>query len=128
MFVEPSVVLVAFRDSAMEHTRDWGAALAAHGGLSALPRTHLLFVETRVLKLFKSLFVSSLRQATPASQVDATLLSFDADETVRAALGVDNRLFGYALLVDAEGRIRWRGKGPATAGNVQRLASAVSGL
>lgn len=71
----------------------------------------LMVVETWVLKALAPVFQSSLASRLAPEQHGTTLMCFEGIGELRAGLGIDNRLFGYAVLVDASGRVRWSTRG-----------------
>lgn len=77
-----------------------------------------------IANLLKGSVLSGLKKVTPP-QLHATSLVFVGDvNPMVESLDVSNRLVGHIFLVDKEGRVRWRGCGPASELELGRLLEA----
>ena len=73
---------------------------------------HVSCVENSLLRFVKGWLLSDLRKAeTDLLAAGRSVLKIGNAESVREALGVENRLVGYVYLLDQEGRVRFRAPG-----------------
>ncbi|PRW59488.1 Mitochondria isoform 1 [Chlorella sorokiniana] len=110
-----SLVCVAFREGAQPMLEAWAGPFAQQfQGRSGVALYELAIVEGVVMRMwpFKQLLLrgnaaSAGKYALPVRH----LHHFGDMQGLREALHLTNLLTGYVFLVDAQGRLRWRGSG-----------------
>ncbi|KAK9901658.1 hypothetical protein WJX75_007088 [Coccomyxa subellipsoidea] len=126
-----ALLCVAFRAGAEDKLQSWSETFReALQGRSGARWFELSLVESVVMSVwpFKQMILRSglTKPAAPseACQLQAEHIFHFGDATeIRRVLGMTNRLTGYAYLIDAKGRVRWRGSGQATATEADNLVA-----
>ncbi len=137
--VDASVVLlsIAFRYGAEEILDSWRKPWQQQ--FSARPDVRLLelsFVESVVMTAwpFKQIILrAQLRRQQKQNTTDQLvpvefLFHFGEAKPLRKALGMSNTLTGYAVLLDSQGRVRWKGCGMAKPDEVDSLLTSTQQL
>ena len=145
-----TLVLCSFRYAeSLSMAQSWGAAfdrsgLAAGGaggdggageaggaggaGGNGVQLFEVSFMGEGYVSWFSSIFTHFLRNAVPAERHGRFLVHFGDSREYETALGMSNRLLGYAFLVDSKGLVRWKGSGEASPSEVEAMLSCTEEL
>ena len=137
--LDASAVLlsIAFRYGAEKILDSWRKPWQQE--FSARPDVRLLelsFVESVVMTVwpFKQMILrAQLRRQQKQTHTDQQvpvefLFHFGEAKPLRQALGMSNTLTGYAVLLDSQGRVRWKGCGMAKPDEVDSLLTSTQQL
>ena len=134
-----TLLTLSFRAVGARHAPSWaepfsarvGAGRARDGARGVVGAASLAVVEPGALGLLgpvRRAVLSGLRRDTALGLHPRTLVTFEDPAPLRRALRLENRLVGYAFLVDAAGYVRWRGCGEATPDEVEALLACTMEL
>jgi hypothetical protein len=126
-----TLVLLAFRSFADDQLASWRAPFAnAFGGRDVCVQTFDVSVNETFAAQMLSGFVQRLQRSKIASGLHEhhVALNAEAGASIEAILPSKNRLFGYALLLDRDGRVRFRAAGTSTAASQAALVAAAEQL
>lgn len=124
-----TLVLVAFRRYAEEQLSSWRSPF-----LEACKGKPVQAFDVTINESFASQALSGFVQKLQRWQIDPSLhdyyVAFNsrAREPLEVLLPLDNRLFGYALLLDRNARVRFRASGMATPKHLEKFLRAASAL
>ncbi|BDA42262.1 hypothetical protein COCOBI_03-1490 [Coccomyxa sp. Obi] len=131
-----ALLCIAFRAGAEDKLQSWSEPYRdGLQGCTGARWFDLSLVESPVMSIwpFKQMILRS-GVTGPAAPSEVCLLQrepifhFGDATEIRRALGMTNRLTGYAYLIDGKGRVRWRGSGQATAAEAENLVSCAREL
>jgi ATP10 protein len=114
-----TLVLLAFRSFADQQLASWRAPFVAAFGEDAESASTQIF-DVSVNETFAAQMLSGFVQRIQRGKVDSSLhshtvaLNAEAGKEMEEILPSTNRLFGYALLIDGDGKVRFRAAGMAT--------------
>jgi hypothetical protein len=110
-----TIVLTAFALESRAEVESWGPYLDALVRARSNVRARLLAVLGSGAKMMRGMILGGLRTALPAAELRAsTIVVFTDVDAVCRALDVSDRKHLAAFLVEADGRISWRGSGAYT--------------
>ena len=124
-----NVVLVAFRREQQSVVDGWLPAVQELASANRDVRYYELPTISRGYTLLRPLIDGGMRGGIPDPAMrDATITLYTNVDAFRSALGLASDRTIYALLVDADGVVRWRGEGVFTARQGAELARATAAL
>jgi hypothetical protein len=123
-----TLVLLAFRSFADSHLASWRVPFAAEYGSQPQVRMFDVSVNETISSQALSGFVQLLQRRHVADRYHDSYLALNekAADALESVLPSKNRLTGYALLLDANARVRFRAAGKASERSVERLLHAAS--
>lgn len=120
-----TLVLMAFRSFAQKQVDSWRIPFENDIGVKDGQVFDLTINETWAAQAFSGFTQLMLRHRTPPEKHDYTLaFNSKAREPLEDLLPDDNRLFGYALLLDRKARVRYRCAGMATERSSKKFLAA----
>eukprot|EP00292_Cryptomonas_paramecium_P000665 CAMPEP_0113688824 /NCGR_PEP_ID=MMETSP0038_2-20120614/16775_1 /TAXON_ID=2898 /ORGANISM="Cryptomonas paramecium" /LENGTH=215 /DNA_ID=CAMNT_0000609731 /DNA_START=79 /DNA_END=726 /DNA_ORIENTATION=- /assembly_acc=CAM_ASM_000170 len=124
-----SLVTISLRDIARPMIPSWTKPFSdKFSSNQHVQVVDIFFVEGAVYKMFQGMMVSSVKKRIPQEAWASTFLTFDSNKEIRKELDLTNRLVAYILLVDQEGRVRWKGVGYAHPNELKTLFESTSDL
>ena len=131
-YVQLASWIAPFQHAALELRVGGGSSRASRKSGGGAPAVQVLQVSAMeggfINSLLKGSVKSGLVRSTPAAmQASSAVFVGDCDPLCEG-LGVENRLLGWAFLVDADARVRWRGCGTALPEEIESLRSALSSV
>ena len=128
-----TLVALSFKQFGFVQLESWVKPfLANRGALKGKPPVQVVQLSAMeggfIANLLKGSVVSGLTKATPPALHGNSLVYVGGLDLLCEGLDVSNRLVGHVFLVDPEARVRWRGCGPASGLELDRLYEAVDVL
>eukprot|EP00177_Eucheuma_denticulatum_P008098 GFKZ01014757.1.p1 GENE.GFKZ01014757.1~~GFKZ01014757.1.p1 ORF type:complete len:288 (-),score=29.23 GFKZ01014757.1:779-1546(-) len=110
-----TLVLLAFRSVADQQLLSWRDAFTSHLGSHAIAWYDVTINESFGAQALSGFVQRMQRGRTDVAEHDYHVaFNCRAREPLERLLPSGNRLFGYVLLLDREGRVRWRASGLAS--------------
>jgi hypothetical protein len=118
-----TLLLLAFNTMGFEMLPSWREPverqflqLASHGADARKRRARLQVVEicaqeNRVFRFIQRFLLPAFKSTVDVARHDSVAAVYEDMEATKQALSISNTLLGYAFLVDAAGRVRWRACG-----------------
>lgn len=124
-----TLVLLAFRSFADEQLTSWREPFVSTFEVEGVESQTQVF-DVSINETFAAQMLSGFVQRLQRGKVAASLhehtlaLNAEAGENIEALLPSKNRLFGYALLLDRDGKVRFRSAGMATERSLKALLAS----
>ncbi len=118
-----TLLLLAFNTMGFEMLPSWREPverqflqLASHSAGARKRRARLQVVEilaqeNRVFRFIQRFLLPAFKSTVDAARHDSVAAVYEDMDATKQALSVSNQFLGYAFLVDAAGRVRWRACG-----------------
>jgi ATP10 protein len=126
--LQGSVTLVGliFKQSGQAMLNTWLAPLQQAQQKARVAQ--IVVTESYVFNMMKGVITRDMQRNVPAELHASTYVLFGDASSLDDVLGVRNRMSGYVFLVDAKGRVRWRGCGMATEPEIAAMLKCYSEL
>ena len=115
---EPTLMCFAFRSYGTSLTKSWSAPFRE---LTSCRCVELYFIEYSFLSFAKNLYLSNLKNEHAKELHGDIVVHFGGLMDFAADLLLPNKFTGYAYLVDAQGKVRWRASGEAREEEIDTL-------
>jgi len=122
-----SVVVFSFSKTAGKDARFWNDHLFKDYGSNRLVAGSTVIMLEAAPRLLRGIIVSELKRNLPPSMRDTTIVSYQNEELWKQRLAVADDSHAYVLLLERDGRIRWRNSGAFSDAEYTELKDKVQG-